>query len=201
MSAFSLTATHRSHMLVGAAPEVRVTVRVRASDIGSDGVEATLRLWTPHGATVAVFDERAPRIRDLRRRALQLDDRTLTCAAGRWWDGAREYELAIVLAPGRPGEVVLAARLAVIVDDELVGRAPVPVTWTGDPTLAATHRPSGASPAAPSRVSELPTGRSPAPRHVLDALQGVPLMCPACDLGGAWGDRFCERCGTSLCDA
>ncbi len=201
MSAFSLAANHRPYLLVGATPEVRATVDVRATGIGGGGVDASLRLWTPHGATIAVFSEWAPAIRDLRRRAVRLDDRTVACPAERWSDGEREYELTIVLPPGAAGDEILVARLAVIVDDEVVARAPIAVTWTDDETLFGSPRPDDDDTVASSLLADLPTGRSPAPRHALGlAAPDVALRCPACDLRGAPGDRFCEDCGNALGD-
>ena len=201
MSAFSLSAIHRPHLLVGAAPEVRALVRIRASGLGASGADASLRLWTPNGATVAAFAEVAPTICELRRRAVRLDDRTIGCAAGRWSDGAREYELVIALPPGAAGDEILVARLEVVVDEDVVGRVPVAVTWTDDASLLASRPPEGRAPVAASPVAELPTGRSPAPRHTPAMAPAGPPCCPACDLRGNDGDRFCERCGESLVGA
>jgi len=201
VSAFSLAAIHPAHMLVGAAPDVRALVHVRVSGIGAGGVDASLQLWTPRGATVAVLGERAPALCDLRKRAVRVDDRTIACAAGRWPDGAREYEFVIALPPGRAGDEILAARLAVIVDGEIVGRAPIPVTWTEDETLVASPRPDGGASVTPSVLAELPTDRSLASRHALGMQPSFTPCCPACDLRAADGDRFCERCGAALGDA
>ncbi|MEA2194537.1 MAG: hypothetical protein QOG42_971 [Solirubrobacteraceae bacterium] len=199
MSAFSLAAIHPAYMLVGASPEVRAIVHIRASGLRADGLEAALRLWTPRGATVAAFGEYTPTRRDLRGRAVRLDDRTIACAAGRWSDGAREYELVVRLPPGRAGDEILAARLVMLVEDEVVGRAPIAVTWTVDETLLATRHPDRPAAGSPPVIGELPTGRSPAPRHTLAAQHAAP-RCSACDLRAADGDRFCERCGHPLGD-
>ena len=93
---------------------------------------------------------------------------------------------------------ILAARLAVVVDDAVVGKAPIAVTWTDDATLAGTPEPDGGAPLTPSVVADLPTGRSPVPRQGLVAAQSVRPSCPDCGLRGAAGDRFCERCGAWL---
>ncbi len=200
MSAFSLTATHHPHLLVGGRPEVRATVGIRATGIGAGGIEAALRLWTPVGATVAVFGEWAPAIRDLRWRAIPVDDRTIACAAGRWSDGEREYELVVVLPGGAAGDEILAARLSVIVGDGVVGEVPIAVTWTDDESLVGLPADDGGATVAASAVAEMPTGPSPAPRHVIDgdATPSDPPICPPCGLRGAAGDRFCERCGAPL---
>jgi hypothetical protein len=89
----------------------------------------------------------------------------------------------------------------VVVEDEIVARAPIAVTWTDDATLVGSSRPDEHDTVASSGLGDLPTGQSPAPRHALgEAAPGVALRCPACDRPGAPGDRFCERCGKALED-
>lgn len=198
MSALSLAAIHRPYVLVSATPDVRAIVRVRVSGVDAAGVDATLQLWTPLGATVAVLAEREPATRDLRDIAVRIDDRTITCAAGRWSDGAREYELVIALPCARAGDQMLAARVTVIADAEVVGQAPIEVTWTDDEALLAPRRPDGRAAVAPFAVADLPTGQSPAPRHTVGAQAGAASRCAACELRAADGDRYCERCGHAL---
>ena len=201
MNPFVLTAIHSPHMLVGGPPRVRAVVRVDVSGLGAGTVEAALQVWTPRGASVAVLGERAPTTRDLREGAVLLDDRTVACAAGRWRDGARLYEVEITLPPGRAGNKVLAARVAVAVDGEVVGRAPVAVTWTADATLVAPPRSAEAPTAAAGSVmADLPTDRSPALRHALGGAEPTAVTCPACDLRSAPGDNYCEGCGEALGD-
>ncbi len=213
MSAFSIAAIHRTQLLAGAPSDIRAILRVRASGLGAPGVDASLRLWTPRGASLVVLRERAPSIRDLRGRAIRLDDRTVECAAGRWTDGAREYELVIALPPGRPGDDMLAARVRVVAGGVVVGRALIAVSWTDDEAATAAvsspARPTGgeAEPVADGRryedeaVADLPTGPSPKPRHTLVAGSPATTSCPACELRAGEGDRFCERCGHELAGA
>jgi len=199
MSTFALAAIHAPYVLAGAAAELEALIGIRVSGAAEDGVEVSLRLWTPRGASVAVFSERAPARDDLRDRAIALDDRTIAWPAGRWRNGAREYALDLLLPAGHAGDRMLAARVALVVDSEIVGRAPVEVIWTSDQTLAATCRTDGRGLVAPSVMAELPTGRSPVPRHVLGGTQQrAAAYCEACDLPAAECDRFCERCGAAL---
>jgi hypothetical protein len=201
MSSFSVAATHQTHLLVGPPSDVRAIIRVRASGLGEHGVDVSLRLWTPLGATLTVLRERerAPAARDLGDRAIRFDDRTAEYPAGRWTDGAREYELAIALPAGRAGDEMLAARFSVVVGDEVAGRARIAVTWTDDERIAAASRSAGPTRTDAEAVADLPTGPSPKPRHTL-AVES-PAACPACDLCAGDGDRFCERCGHELTGA
>jgi len=214
VSAFSIAAIHRTQLLAGAPSDVRAIVRVSASGLGEPGIDVSLRLWTPRGADLAVLRERSPSSRDLRDRAIRLDDRTAECAAGRWTDGAREYELVIALPPCRAGDDMLAARVGVVAGGVVVGRALIAVTWTDDEAAIA----AGSFPARPTcadaeqgsmadrrcedgAVADLPTGPSPEPRHTLVADSAATTSCPACELRAGEGDRFCERCGHELAGA
>ena len=198
MSEFAVVAIHPSHVLVRAVPELEAIVRVRVSGIGEPGVDVSLRLWTPSGATVMMLAERTPARRDLRDRAVRLDDRTVAYAAGRWEDGTREYRLVIELPTGRAGDESLAARLAVSVDRGVVGEARIAVSWTDDEALASTRRADGPVPPTPMAIGELPTGPSPTPRHAPGVEPDAASHCPACDLRPVEDDRFCERCGQAL---
>jgi hypothetical protein len=202
MSAFCMVATHQTRLLAGASCDVRALVCVRAADVGEHGVEASLRLWTPVSATLVMLRERSPVSRELHDQAIQLDKRTVEYAAGRWTDGAREYELALAL-PARPsGDDMLAARLTVVVDGEDACRAPIAVTWTDDERLvaAATQAP-GPTCAAAEAVADLPTSPSPDPprRRAVEVPEAA--RCSACGLRAMGGDRFCERCGHTLAGA
>lgn len=197
MSPFAVTALYDTHLSVGASG-VDAVVRITASGIDEPGVAASLRVWTPLGATVAVLREHSPAAVDLHG-AIRLDDRTVEYPAGPWTDGTREYELVVALPTGHAGDEMLAARFGVVVGDEVLGAAPIAVTWIDDRRL--TVRSGGAAPPArPSVVTaeELPTGPSPQPRHpsVDAAHAGEP--CAGCGLRPGDGDRYCEACGYEL---
>lgn len=201
VNAFAVAAAYDAHLPVGAAG-VRALVRVTARDLAEPGVAVSLRLWTPLGSTIANLREVSPAIADLRERAIRLDDRTVEYPAGRWTDGAREYELAVGLPPRPAGDEMLAARFAVAAHGEVVGRAQIAVAWIPD------ERPVG-PPAASADAStsvgavaaaDLPTGPSPCPRHLLPGEASAGEPCPGCGLPAEEGDRFCECCGHDLVD-
>jgi hypothetical protein len=195
VSALAVAAAYDAYLPVGACT-VEAVVRVGAADAGGPGADVSLRLWTPLGATVAALREVAPACRDLCDGAIRLDDRTVEYPAGRSTDGAREYELAVIVPARRAGDELLAARFGVVVGGKLVARAPIAVTWIDDERLIAASADTAARPAV--SVADLPTGPSPQPRHTLadDLAAGGP--CPRCGLRSANGDRFCEGCGREL---
>jgi len=180
VSALSVAAIYDTRVPVGACG-VEAIVRVEASELGEAGVDASLRLWTPLGAAVIVLRELSPATEDLRSGAIRLDDRTVHYPAGRWIDGAREYELAIALPARDAGDQMLAARLSVVVGEEVVGRAPIAVAWTDDERLiAASGRPARSTRTGAAAAADLPTGPSPRPRHTLAGGSPAGRPCPVC---------------------
>lgn len=198
MRALCVAAIYDPHLPVGAR-DVQAIVRITASELSERGVEASLRLWTPLGATVTALRERCPGTEDLRGGAIRLDERTVQYAAGRWMDGAREYELVIALPARGAGDEMLATRFSVVVDEEVVGRAPIAVAWTaGERLIAGTGAPARSTRSNDPALADLPTGPSTRPRHTLAGRSPAQRPCPVCDLQAADGDRFCERCGHEL---
>jgi hypothetical protein len=182
VNVFDLDARYGAYLPVDVST-VEATVRIRAAPIDEPGADVSLRLWTPRGATVTALREISPGTGDLRDSAIRLDELTLECPAGRWTGGAREYELAVAAPPRDAGDELLAARLGVVVAGEVVARTLIAVVYVD---------------AAVAAAADLPTGRSPQPRH---ALAGGPVAggpCPGCGLRPADGDRFCEACGEQL---
>jgi hypothetical protein len=198
VSAFAVIALYDAHLPLGAAG-VDAVVRVTASGLDAPGAAASLRVWTPLGATVAILRERSPASGDLHG-AVRLDERTVEYPAGRWTDGPREYQLAVALPAGGVGDEMLAARLGVAVGGEVVAGAPVAVTWIDDerPTAASTGSAARSTRPRVVTADELPTGLSPEPRHTLVDEPHAGEPCAGCGLHSADGDRYCEGCGREL---
>ena len=199
MSAFAVAAFHDELLALGAS-RVGVVVWVRAAGLGEDGGDVSLRVWTPQGANVALLREVAPSDCDLLDGAVRVDEQTVEFAAGRWTDGVREYDLAVTLVPRADGERVLAARVQVVAGGEIAGRASVAVTWAADAEPAPANGAAGTG-AIVASDDELPTGRSPQPRHTVTEAGHAGDPCPGCAEPTAPGDRFCEGCGRALAPA
>ena len=191
MSAFAVAAFHDDALALGAG-RVDAVVWVRPEGLGDDGADVSLRVWTPRGASIAVLREVAPATGDLLPGAVSRDERTSEFPAGRWTDCAREYELTVVLEPRGDGDRILAARVEVIAGGEVAGRAKIALTWTADDALLRAGDVGGGADA------ELPTGRSPQPRHIAEAPGHAGDPCPGCGAQTAQGDCFCEGCGRAL---
>ena len=191
MSAFAVAAFHDARLPVG-AERLEAVLWIRAA--GIDEVDASLRVWTPHGATLATLRELEPAPSDLLGGGvLAIDARTLQVPAGRWQAGVREYELAIELPACAAGDELLAARVGVVVDGELAGRAQLVVSWC-EAHAAAARAPESADAIA---EADLPTGRSRRPPGAAaPGADGEP--CPGCGAPRDEDDAFCEGCGREL---
>lgn len=190
MTDFVVAAFHFGLLPVG-AEQVDTIVRITPGRLGAAGAAATLRIWTPAGGRVGSLREISPDGDDLLARAVPVDERTSDYDAGRWRDGTREYELVVAVTPGADGDELLAARVAVLADGEVAGRAAIAVTFG---TLAGP--PGTGTDAGAGKLAELPTGPSPYPRHN-DAPEfhaGDP--CPSCGEQTSPDDHFCEGCGS-----
>jgi hypothetical protein len=189
MSTFAVAGFHDARLPAGATL-VEAVVWARAAGLGPDGVDVSLRLWTPAGARVTALAEVAPGSADLLAGAARVDDLTLLADAGRWTDGVYEYELTIAVPPQDPGEELLAARVGVVAGGETAGRALIAVTWTDAALESSPTAPPGSS-------ADLPTGAAsqpPPPRG--GAAAG--MACAGCGALPDDGDRFCEACGREL---
>ncbi len=82
--------------------------------------EATLRLWTPQGATVQYCKQVSPEIVDLTSRAKvdPASPQVRDYPTGAWGKEARDYHFCIKVKPGAVGQRMLAGRVSL-----LVGRA------------------------------------------------------------------------------
>jgi hypothetical protein len=186
MSAFAVAAFHDAVLPVGAA-SLDALVWLRAAGIGAAAADVSLRLWTPVGVELTALREVAPGSGDLLARGVPLDDRTSQFGAGQWTDGVREYELTVALPARRAGDAMLAARVSVVVGEEVAGQALVALAWAD---TAPSAEPAG----------DLPTGAPSQPY----ASRGAPAPgdpCRGCGAQPDDGDRYCEACGRELAAA
>ena len=192
MIAFAVATFHAPRLLVG-TELVEAVVWVKPAGLPDGGAAATLRIWTPAGARVCELRELTADAGDLLASAAAVDAHTADYAAGHWSDEVREFQLAIAVPPCADGDELLAARVTVLAGDAVAGRATVAVGFGGVPAPAAEVSAS----APPVDVAELPTGKSPWPRHTEPSAY-AGQECPDCGEQTFADDRYCEGCGRAL---
>jgi von Willebrand factor type A C-terminal domain/von Willebrand factor type A domain len=103
--------------------------------------DVALRLWHPQGATVAFVKQVAPTIDDLTPRAAPVDALTADYPTGAWSDESRDYHFCIEVQAREAGDEVLAGRLGLVVDGQVVSQALIRALWTDDEQLSTRINP------------------------------------------------------------
>ena len=94
--------------------------------------DVALRLWTPRGTTTRFVKQVSPTIEDLTPRAVAVDERTVELPTGAWGDEERDYHVGLAVPAQEVGDEMLAGRVRVIVDGEVVAESRIRAVWTDD---------------------------------------------------------------------
>jgi len=97
--------------------------------------EARLRLWTPQGAQVLFVRQVSPTVEDLTDRRTPVNPLTGDYPTGAWADESRDYHVAVRVAAKAIGQEQLAARVQLVVGDQVVAQGLVKATWSSDESL------------------------------------------------------------------
>jgi hypothetical protein len=104
--------------------------------MGRGTADVALRLWTPKGSEVAFVKQVAPAIASLTERSVRVDAQTADYPTGAWGDETRDYHVCIRVPAREGGDEVLAGRVSLVVDGEVLSQALVRAVWTGDEQLS-----------------------------------------------------------------
>jgi hypothetical protein len=97
--------------------------------------QADLRVWAPQGAEVLFVRQVAPTVEDLTSRRTAINPLTGSYPTGSWGDESRDYHVAIRLAAKAIGQEQLAARVQLVIGDDVVAQGLVKALWSGDEAL------------------------------------------------------------------
>ncbi|WP_131768793.1 vWA domain-containing protein [Candidatus Protofrankia californiensis] len=96
----------------------------------------SLRVWTPRNASVRFLRQVAPHVEDLTGTAVRVNELTVDYPTGAWGSESRDYHLCVTV-PAREDDVeMLAARVNVVVADQVWCRERVRAIWTKDIDLS-----------------------------------------------------------------
>ncbi len=98
--------------------------------------DVTLRLWTPRGAETRFVKQVSPTIEDLTPRAVTVDERNADFATGAWGEEERDYHVGLFVPAQDVGEEMVAGRLLVLVDGEVLVRSLIRAVWTDDTAVS-----------------------------------------------------------------
>jgi hypothetical protein len=103
---------------------------------------ADLRVWAPQGGQVLFVRQVAPVVEDLTPRRTEVNPLTGAFPTGSWGDESRDYHVAVRLPASRGlGQEQLAARVQLVVGDEVQAQGLVKARWTDDSALSAKINP------------------------------------------------------------
>ena len=103
--------------------------------MGRGVAEATLRVWAPHGSQVLFVRQVSPTVEDLTPRRVEVNALTGAFPTGAWGDESRDYHVAVRVPPQPVGSERLAARVQLMVRDEVVSQGLVKARWSNDDAL------------------------------------------------------------------
>jgi len=103
--------------------------------------DAQLRVWAPLGAQVSFVRQVAPTVEDLTGRRTQVNQLTASYPTGSWGDESRDYHVSVRLAAKAIGQEQLAARVQLVVADQVVAQGLVKAKWSADDGLTTRINP------------------------------------------------------------
>jgi len=106
------------------------------SAMGKAVSQASLRVWTPRGATVEFAKQVHPNIEDLTARRAAVSDLVGDYPTGAWGSETRDYHVRIAVPARSIGDEMLAGRVSLVVDEQVVTEAKLIAIWTDDPALS-----------------------------------------------------------------
>ena len=95
-----------------------------------------LRVWTPQGAQTSFVRQVAPAVEELTDRAADVNPLTREYPTGSWGEESRDYHVCITVPPRNLGDEMLAGRVSLIEDDEVLDQGLIRAIWTDDRDLS-----------------------------------------------------------------
>jgi len=104
--------------------------------------EATLRVWAPQGSRLLWVRQVSPTVEELTDRRVEVNPLTSAFPTGAWGDESRDYHVAVSVPAQAVGQERLAARVQLVVRDEVVSQGLVKAKWSSDDALTARINPA-----------------------------------------------------------
>lgn len=99
--------------------------------------DAELRVWTPQGAQILFVRQVSPTVEDLTGRRRKVNDLTGGYPTGAWADESRDYHVSVRLAAKALGQEQLAARVQLVINEQVHAQGLVKAKWSADHSLTA----------------------------------------------------------------
>ena len=128
-------------LIPASASMPRVFAELMQQAMSRGVADAQLRVWAPQGAQVLFVRQVAPQVEDLTGRRIDVNALTAGFPTGAWGDESRDYHVAVRL-PAKPiGSEQLAARVQLVVRDQVVASSLVKALWSDNDALTTRINP------------------------------------------------------------
>jgi hypothetical protein len=117
--------------------------------------EATLRVWAPQGSQLLFVRQVSPTVEDLTARRIEVNPLTGAFPTGAWGDESRDYHVSVRVPPQPVGQERLAARVQLVVNDEVVSQGLVKARWSSDDALTTRIDPAVAHYTGQAELAEV----------------------------------------------
>ena len=97
--------------------------------------DVRLRLWAPQGSEVQYVRQVAPVVDDITAKGVQISPLVREFPTGAWSDENRDFHVSVRVPPAPVGSERLAARVEVVVDDQVLAKGLVKAIWSTDANL------------------------------------------------------------------
>ncbi|MFT3854031.1 MAG: VWA domain-containing protein [Ilumatobacteraceae bacterium] len=114
--------------------EADFSAMIRTS-MGRGVADVRLRVWVPQGSEVQFVRQVAPVVEDLTPKGVQISPLVRELPTGAWGDESRDYHVAVRVPPAPVGSERLAARVEVVVNDQVLAKGLVRAVWSTDANL------------------------------------------------------------------
>ena len=97
--------------------------------------DVRLRVWAPQGSEVLIVRQVAPNVEDLTARGVAISPLITEFPTGAWADESRDYHIAVRVPSAPVGSERLAARVELVIGDEVIAKSLVRAIWSEDMDL------------------------------------------------------------------
>jgi hypothetical protein len=123
--------------------------------MGRGVAEATLRVWAPQGSQVLFVRQVSPTVEDLTGRRVDVNALTGAFPTGAWGNESRDYHVSVRVPPQAVGQERLAARVQLVVGEEVVSQGLVKARWSSDDALTTRIDPAVAHYTGQAELAEV----------------------------------------------
>lgn len=116
--------------------------------------DARLRVWAPQGSEVLFVRQVAPAVDDLTPKAVTISPLIREFPTGAWGDESRDYHIAVRVPVAETGQERLAARVEVVVNDQVMAKGLVRAVWSTDVELTTRIDPAVAHYTGQAKLAE-----------------------------------------------